>query len=82
MFAKRVGSGDETSLLLIILLILRTWVTTRSGELSMRSDYVFAMFYVFGRRIYLSGTAKRKQKRQQLEAEVKRRTLEEFGWGC
>ena len=30
----------------------------------------------------MSGAAKRKQKRQQLEAEVKkRRTLEEFGWG-
>ena len=82
MFAKRVGSGDKTSLLLIILLILRTWVTTRSGELSMRSDYVFTMSCIFGRRIYLSGAAKRKQKRQQLEAEVKkRRTLEEFGWG-
>ena len=32
--------------------------------------------------MYLSGAAKRKQKRQQLEAEVKkRRTLEEYGWG-
>ena len=40
------------------------------------------MFLGEGSIVYLSGAAERKRKRQQLEAEVKkRRTLEEFGWG-
>ena len=35
------------------------------------------------RRQYQSGAAKRKQRRQRIESEVKkRRTLEEFGWGA
>ena len=50
-----------------------------AGEL--RSS-VLAISYVFGRRLYWSGAAKQKQKRQQLEAEVKKRqTNEKFGWG-
>ena len=44
-----------------------------AGELRSVNYSVLAMSYVFGRRLYLSGAAEGKRKRQQLEAEVKKR---------